>query len=260
MKDRVRQRLLALNQEFYAAVAPFFAATRVQPWPGFARAAQFLRQRRAAPWRILDAGCGNGRLFAFLAREGLLAHYVGVDANADLLSRTQARIRQLPRSGITSQVVQADLTSACWPSRVGAMGDFDAVFCLATLHHIPSHALRAALFRRLAAALQPAGCLILSNWQPLRSARVRKKLVAWPCCQLRAADVEAGDHLITWTRGVRAVRYVHSHTPAELDRMAQAARMRRVRHFRADGPAQDLNLYSIYDFDPTLQGISDEQR
>lgn len=252
MKDRVRQRILALNREFYAQVAPFFAETRAQPWPGFALAAQFLRQRSASPLRILDAGCGNGRLFTFLARAELLAHYAGVDANADLLARTQARIRQTPRPGITSQIVQADLTSSRWPARVRAMGAFDAVFCLATLHHIPSHAWRAALVCRLAAALQSAGCLILSNWQPLRSPRVRRKLAAWSCCQLRATDVEAGDHLITWTRGVSAVRYVHSHTPAELDRMAQAARLRLVRHFRADGPAQDLNLYSIYDFGHSL--------
>lgn len=242
MKRQVCAQLLALNRQFYRDVAPYFAETRTQAWPGFVHIRDFLMQAGHRPLQVLDAGCGNGRLYTYLAQELALASYVGLDANAELLARAQARSRD---AGPQACFWQADLVHSPWPDLIRGCGLFDAVFCLATLHHIPSRALRTQLMAQLAQVMQPRGHLILSNWQPLHSPREMKKIVDWSFCRLPVSELEAGDYLFAWNRGTKSVRYVHCLTSGEVEQMAVRAGLQPVRHFQADGATHNLNLYSI---------------
>ena len=94
--------------------------------------------------RILDAGCGNGRVTA------LLRHYapdeaeiVGIDLTAAAVAREN--LAGLPKVTIREKDLLEDLSD---------LGSFDLIYCQEVLHHT-SDPQRA--FRNLATRLNPAG-------------------------------------------------------------------------------------------------------
>ena len=100
--------------------------------------------------RVLDAGCGSGRVTEQLAERLPRGHVVALDASADML--VEAR-RRLGRFGERVAYVEADLSRAL-PADVGPV---DAVLSTATFHWIDDHA---ALFRNLAAVMRPGAALV----------------------------------------------------------------------------------------------------
>jgi SAM-dependent methyltransferase len=103
-----------------------------------------LARQALAPQRVLDLGCGNGRLLAALAARG--AQVTGVDAYADSLARAHTRAP-------TATLLQADLTDVPVPD-----GAFDLVAALDVLEHVEPEPFFAEVRRLLA----PGGRLLLS--------------------------------------------------------------------------------------------------
>ena len=97
--------------------------------------------------RVLDLGCGTGRVTAEIAERVPRGGVVGVDRSAAMLETARPWLREhAPRAAL----VRAD--GAALPfKRV-----FDAVFSGATFHWIPDHG---ALFRSIIQALKPGGRL-----------------------------------------------------------------------------------------------------
>jgi len=229
MDETVVRRLVALNEVFYARFAAPFAASRAGAPPGFARLLAYVPAGRP---RLLDVGCGDGRLGRFLAAQGLDVEYVGVDFSADLLGAATG----------PGRFIRRDL------SRVGSlddMGQFALVACLATLQHIPGRDNRARLLGEMGARLSPGGHVALANWRFTASERQRRKIRPWSEAGLDPADVEAGDYLLSWRRGGYGLRYVALLDEAETQRLADAAGLRVVAQFHSDGREGDLNLYTV---------------
>lgn len=238
MKPEVYAALLDLNRTFYMRFAGDFARTR-QSWPpGYAAILPHLRGAA----NVLDLGCGNGRFLAYLAGQGWRGRYVGLDGSAGLLAEAQ----QLAAAtdGIAARFVQADLLAATWPLAVDDR--FDALVCLAVLHHIPTAASRRRLLAEAAGLLAADGRLIVSTWQFMTSARLRRRVLPWETVGLSADDVEAGDHLVAWGEAAAGRRYCAFIDEAELQRLAEDAGLRAVATFRADGHEGNLNLYGVY--------------
>jgi SAM-dependent methyltransferase len=241
----VRQRLLALNRDFYATVAgPFDQTRRVWP-PGKRRLLALLpRGAEAAPLRVADIGCGNGRLACMLAARGDPVDYTGVDADATLLALARSQCAGLPL--IRARFVQADLAEAGWTRTLGdPPPHFDVVVCLATLQHLPGRDLRARVVQDLAALVATDGLVAVSAWQFLTSDRFVAKQAPWSTVGLDADQVEPGDALLPWQQGGYAVRYVHQIDLAELLCLADAADLALVDHYYADGKEGNLNLYAL---------------
>jgi SAM-dependent methyltransferase len=98
--------------------------------------------------RILDAGCGTGRVSIELARRG--HRTVGIDVDADLLARARGKAPGL-------EWVEADL--ATLPAGV-APGPFDAAVLAGNVMIFVAPGTEAAVVTRLAARLAPSGLLI----------------------------------------------------------------------------------------------------
>jgi trans-aconitate 2-methyltransferase len=107
------------------------------------------RLRLAGDERVLDAGCGSGRVTERLLRRLPRGSVVGLDRSAAMLG--EARRRLGPASGRVV-LLCADLESPL-PLAVPV----DAVFSTATFHWVRDHE---ALFRHLAAVLRPGGQLV----------------------------------------------------------------------------------------------------
>lgn len=240
MEHEIVERLLALNRGFYASFAEHFAASRSVSDPALTSILPYLPHRA----RILDVGCGNGRLAVLLDRERPGSTYVGLDVVPELIDEARAQARHLPRTDVTFRL--RDITRWGWTCDL-PHAPYDCVVILAVLHHVPDFELRARVLRGAAAVLNPGGSAILSTWRFLAHRRMRRKIVAWEEVGIDEGDLESGDYLLDWQRGGRGLRYCHLVDEAEVERLAAASGLLVRETFRAGGREGDLSLFAILD-------------
>lgn len=234
MDDQTVRRLNAINRDFYRRVAEDFDTTRGRPWPGWRRLLPYL-PKAPEPLRVLDAGCGNGRLGMFLAsalRQRIA--YTGVDNNPALLAR--ARETLVSPKLLSVELLEADLLNDTLPP-----GPYDLIGLFGVLHHIPAFERRQTLMRQLSARLAPGGVLAFACWCFYEYERFRERIVPWPA----GLRVEPGDYLLDWRRGARTLRYCHYIDDAEHDALVAASGLAHVTSYRADGHEGDANLYTV---------------
>lgn len=239
MDKEIVEKLLALNREFYAAFAQPFAASRPVADPALTAILPYIPQRA----RVLDAGCGNGRLALLLNRERAGATYLGLDAVPGLIEAARAQADQL--TNISAQFHIADITQLDIDHWTLDIDHWSLITCLAVLHHIPGLSLRARVLRDLAGLLEPDGCLILSTWQFLENERMRRKIVDWAEADISQGSLEEGDYLLDWKRGGRGLRYCHLVDQAEIEQLAAASGLRVRETFRAGGREGNLSLFAV---------------
>jgi trans-aconitate 2-methyltransferase len=95
--------------------------------------------------RVLDAGCGTGRVTAALVERLPRGHVVAVDGSPSMVEQARERL------GPDVEVFVADLLELELDEPV------DAILSTATFHWIPDHD---RLFERLSAALRPGGRIV----------------------------------------------------------------------------------------------------
>ena len=107
----------------YDSVAETFARSRKgKRWPEIDMILEEVRKR--SPKRILDAGCGSGRLYAFLRESGYAGGYLGIDASENLVKIAQ-------KDHPEGDFIHADMRSFQETSDT-----FDMIVALASLHHL----------------------------------------------------------------------------------------------------------------------------
>ncbi|WP_309050076.1 class I SAM-dependent methyltransferase [Streptomyces sp.] len=105
-----------------------------------------LRQLPRRPGRVLDVGCGTGDLARLLA--GRATEVRAVDADPEIIARAR---------GLTAPGARVTFTVGDALAAPGDDGPYDAVTCVATLHHLPLTEGLRALRRHVA----PGGTLVV---------------------------------------------------------------------------------------------------
>jgi len=126
-----------------------------------------LVERLEGDERVLDAGCGSGRVTEMLLERLPGGRIVALDGSPSMLD--QAR-RRLEPFGDRVEFVHADLRG---PLAAAIPGPLDAVLSTATFHWIHDHA---ALYRHLAAIVRPGGPLVAQYGGAGNTASVRAVL------------------------------------------------------------------------------------
>lgn len=229
-------QLLEINRAFYSQFSADFSASRsserlnIEPF----------RKYLTNDIRMLDAGCGNGRLAGTLEQAGFSLDYVGVDGSPELVGFAEQKCAGL--KNVRAQFRVVELTMRDWSETVSDVAPFDMIVSLAVLHHIPSFDLRAQVLREIRSVLKPRGMFVMSNWQFINNERLRKKIVEWERLEIGDWRLETGDYLLNWKRGGVGYRYVHFVDESEVAQLASQSGFRVVEQFYADA---NLNLYSI---------------
>ncbi len=101
--------------------------------------------------KILDVGCGNGRLLAYFQEKNKMVDYTGVDFCPELLAIAK---KKHPKAVFVEQ----DIADLHLEER------FDRIVCSATFHHLPTKALRTRALQKIFEHLSDRGILFLSVW------------------------------------------------------------------------------------------------
>jgi 3' terminal RNA ribose 2'-O-methyltransferase Hen1 len=113
--------------------------------------------KRAGARRVLDLGCGDGRLLAALLRHRQFEQIAGVDASAGVLARAGRRLRlaeMAPRQRARIQLFQGALTY-----RDDRLAGYDAAVFMEVIEHVDADRL-GALEQAVLGAAAPALVLI----------------------------------------------------------------------------------------------------
>lgn len=139
-------------QNVYDSIAKDFSNTRYVPWQELSVFIPYLPDGG----KILDLGCGNGRLLKVIKSAGKKYEYLGVDFSAQLLE--QAR-QQFPDENFE----QADMSKLDFPS-----DSFDVICLVASFHHLDNKKEREDLLNKIYRWLKPGGVLFMTNWNLLQ--------------------------------------------------------------------------------------------
>jgi len=204
MKKEVTQKIVRENLQTYNRIAQQFSSTRKHPWSEFTLFDQYLKPDD----RVLDIGCGNGRLAAYLADKKI--NYIGIDNSEELIA-----IAKTTFPNFIFKV--ADATTLPFSDN-----EFNAVFIIATLHHIPSKEQRNNVIKEAYRVLKPGGHLIMTEWNlwnkqwwPLLLKHAIQKLIG-------KSQLDWGDVIKPWKnqRGeIMGRRFLHPFTNRGLIRL-----------------------------------------
>ena len=192
-------------------IADKFSATRKNFWSDL----KFINRFARTDDRILDYGCGNGRLLEILPSP---IQYYGLDVSERLLSLAQKRYSGKSDSQLNWQKIRA------FPEKLSFSDNyFDVVYSIAVFHHLPGASYRQAVLKELKRVLKPHGYLIVTVWN-LWQARYRKRIfqnwrkkvsgkswLDWNDCYLDFKD----------NQGRIFSRYHHAFTQRELKNLFQ---------------------------------------
>lgn len=209
MKQKNVNRILAETPRIYDSIASDFSDTRGKWWEGFGDFAKYAK----AGDKILDLGCGNGRMAQLFY--GLGVSYLGLDNSKELIKIAQQRYRtEHDYSFQTADVLALNL----------APDQFNLVLMIAVLHHAPTKELRLKVLKDIFAVLKPGGRLVLSNWNlwkisGRKSFRYYSHLFNfWE--KIRQGSFGLKEAFVPWKANLPKsewhARYIHSFTAGEL--------------------------------------------
>lgn len=230
---RVTQRLEDMNRRFYERYASQFDGTRMSGWAGWAELIRSLPRDQAH--RVLDLGCGNGRLARVLGRAQVedeqlkVERYLGLDRCLALLEAARAH-EQIEPCGLSCrwrewswEGLEPSMPLVA-PSRESLGWSWVTLF--GVTHHVFSFERRLALLCSAAAQLAPGGHLSVSFWDFGASDRWEGKRAPWSSLAPEWGDdlqlIEEGDALLGWGGSHETPRYCHWVSPQEEGLLSEA--------------------------------------
>lgn len=154
MRLKTATALLSKVQNDYSLIASEFSRTRMHAWREFECFEPYL----GTGARVLDVGCGNGRLLATFLQRNQFESYMGVDASENVIAEARRLWMKRGNPDLRVQFECASVTDLFFPGH-----SFSHVFCVAMLHHIPKP-LQLTALAELRRVMSDDGCLFVTVW------------------------------------------------------------------------------------------------
>lgn len=211
MDQKIVEQLLSVVKNNYETIAVDFDLTRKKEvWPKMRELAESVKDGN----NILDVGCGNGRLLEALVDKKI--KYLGVD-------NSEALIKIAKNNYPYNEFRVGDILKLEQETE----NNFDYIFCLAVLQHIPSRELRLRALEQMKNKLASNGILVISVWNLWRNKKYRPLIFKNYWLKIIGRNkLGFNDLLFPWVnnRGEKSSeRYYHAFTKKELKKLARLA-------------------------------------
>ena len=216
MDKQTQKNLLKIVKRNYEEIAENFSETRKKYlWPELMKLTQNVKKGD----KVLDVGCGNGRLLqAFKSKQ---IKYVGIDSSEKLIQI--AKTRNTEHEIQNKEFMVRDILELNKIAQI----NFDYVFCIAVLHQIPGKDLQIQALKQLKNKVKFDGEIIITVWN-LWSWKKFRKLI-WKFVSLKLigkSKMDYGDIFFDWknSKGERvSQRYYHVFTKSGLKKIIKKA-------------------------------------
>lgn len=198
MKEKIAQNILKKTKDDYNIIAAKFSSTRQYLPNDITVLKKYVKNND----KILDLGCGNGRLVKLFY--GLKIDYIGIDVSKKLLkiaTQKYPNYKFLQFNGLKLPFKKES---------------FDNVYCLAVFHHIPSEKYRLKFLSEIYRVLKPNGLLILTVWNLSDKLKILNNKIH--------SDLDKNDIYYPFKNHENKIiinRYLHSFTVRELTDLAE---------------------------------------
>lgn len=256
MDKEYARYLLKKTTEDYNRIAEDFSRTRAFLPEDIKKLGEY-----AIPGdKVLDSGCGNGRLFEALKSKDI--DYFGVDISEKLVAIAKERYLH-PHTkdfgvGARAKFLVGDSLNLPLPANF-----FGSVFSLAVLHHIPSKEFRLQYLKEIRRVMKQEGILVLRVWDFWKRKEGLKLILKYGLLKLigkstlrqaqgcpeiyRRAKLDFGDVLLPWKNSegkILANRYFHCFRKTGLENLVKEAGFK-IKESWQEGKGKISNIYLI---------------
>lgn len=150
----------------YNRISSHFNVTRQNDWKEFNLFKKYIEDyyilnKKNKPIKILDIGCGNGRLVNFLESLNIEYEYIGID-------NSEGQINEALSNSDSNRVNKKNPTHF----QIGDILNlsnfekdyFDFIFCIAVFHHLPSKETRYKALKEIKNILKNEGLVFMTSW------------------------------------------------------------------------------------------------
>ncbi|MBU2081533.1 MAG: class I SAM-dependent methyltransferase [Patescibacteria group bacterium] len=224
MNKQTQQNILELVHNNYKEIASDFNQTRKKfLWPELIKLTNSVKNND----KILDVGCGNGKLLEAFKNKKI--NYIGIDSCKELieLAKQNQELGIRNQKFLVGDILELDKLQK---------KDFDYVFCLAVLPHLPGNDLRLIALEQLKNKISQNGKIIITVWNMWSQKKFRKLL--WKFVLLKLINknkLDFGDILFDWKNSAgQAIsqRYYHAFTKQELKRLFKKAGLKTEKFYK----------------------------
>ena len=207
MKKDLRKSILVQTERGYDAIAQKFSQTRKHFW----RELEFIREYARKGDKVLDFGCGNGRLLELTGESG--AEYFGVDVSRRLIKIAQEKYPQKSAHFQKINPLAKELPFA--------KDFFDIVYSIAVFHHFPGKKYRTRMAKELFAKTKEGGTVIVTVWYLWQRNYIKNIWQNWKDKIRGKSELDWNDCVVPFTdnQGKKVERFHHAFTKNELRKL-----------------------------------------
>jgi tRNA (uracil-5-)-methyltransferase TRM9 len=205
--------------------------------------------------KFLDIGCGNARFANFLGEnigDNNLKNisYTGIDFSVSFLG--QSNILKAAEFA-NFELLELDIINEI-DILIKKETMYECIVLFGVIHHIPSHSIRQEFLQKISELLSQNGILIFTTWEYTDSTRLSRRIVdkktadgqkIFQKLAISPEELEIGDNVLDWIKGIESYRYSHSFTESEVYSLIQNANLELVRTFYNDGRSSKRNKYYV---------------
>lgn len=202
MKREFADKILNETEAGYDLMAEKFSETRKHFWRGL----EFIKDYVKDGDKILDYGCGNGRLLELLWNKKI--DYTGIDVSRKLINI--AKSKYPGRNFYKTFGVQ----KLPYPDNY-----FNTVYSIAVFHHLPSRELRKKTAEELHRIAKPEGHVIVTVWNLWQGKYLKNIIINYINKLIYGCKLDWNDCYISFkdNKGNVFNRYHHAFTKKELN-------------------------------------------
>ncbi|MFH1890640.1 MAG: class I SAM-dependent methyltransferase [Candidatus Kuenenbacteria bacterium] len=222
MDLELAEKIMNINKKTYDLIAEDFSDTRNRVWPEMER---LIRQYVKEGDKVLDVGCGNGRLLDILPK----VDYLGIDNSKGLIDEAKSKLgnSEIGKFGKVDFKVMDILKLHQIEER-----NFDVIFMFAVFNHMPSEELRLKVLNNIKKILKLNGLLIMTNWNLWQ---LGQKKSVW---SRKIKKFGFRDLMTVWQSGDKQRKgelYYRAFTKWELNKLFKQARFELVENYYSCG-------------------------